>query len=103
MPAPTATGSPLVWNDYAVFIDLTDWAQVKKLEATLVRDLGGVVTRSWKSKAEMVGPLNVRLVRDEAATSRPDTAVIKVRLPGPSELEHLTDADISEMTVRVGG
>ena len=36
----TATGKPLVWNDYAVFMDLTDWEQVKKLENTLTRDLG---------------------------------------------------------------
>jgi len=28
----TATGKPLVWTDYAVFMDLNDWEQVKKLE-----------------------------------------------------------------------
>src|ERR687887_2278888 len=60
-PHRTATGSPLVWNDYAVFMDLDDWFRVKKLEGTLVRDLGGVVEKELASlKAEMVGPLNVR-------------------------------------------
>ena len=34
-PHQTATGKPLVWNDYAVFLDLNDWERIKKLESTL--------------------------------------------------------------------
>ena len=69
-PHRTATGSPLVWNDFAVFLDLTDWSRIKKLEGTLVRDLGGVVEKELAAlKAEMVGPLNVRLVRDESGST----------------------------------
>lgn len=100
----TATGKPLVWNDYAVFMDLTDWEQVKKLEATLTRDLGAVVTKTLKkSKAEMVGPLNVRLLRDEGNVVRPNTAVIKVDFRPEEKLEGLSGEDASEMTVRIGG
>ena len=100
----TATGKPLVWNDYAVFMDLTDWEQVKKLEGTLTRDLGAVVTKTLKkSKAEMVGPLNVRLLRDEGNSVRPNTAVIKVDFRPEEKLEAMSGTDASEMTVRIGG
>ena len=100
----TATGKPLVWNDYAVFMDLNDWEQVKKLEGTLTRDLGAVVARTLKkSRAEMVGPLNVRLLRDEGNVVRPNTAVIKVDFRPEEKLEALSATDASEMTVRIGG
>src|SRR5207249_941099 len=99
-PHRTATGSPLVWNDYSVFMDLEDWTRVKKLETTLVRDLGGVVEKELaKLKAEMVGPLNVRLLRDESGNVRPGTAVLKVDF---SSADRLAPPDPSEMTVRVG-
>jgi hypothetical protein len=100
----TATGKPLVWNDYAVFMDLVDWEQVKKLENTLTRDLGDVVEKALKkSKAEMVGPLNVRLLRDEGGTVRPGTAIIKVDFRPEEKLEAPSASDLSEMTVRIGG
>lgn len=96
----TATGSPLVWNDYAVFLDLTDWSRIKKLEATLARDLGGVVEKELQvKKAEMVGPLNVRLVRDESGSVREGGAIIRGDF---TETERLAPADPNEMTVRVG-
>lgn len=96
----TATGSPLVWNDYAVFLDLTDWARIKKLEATLTRDLGAVVEKELHArKTEMVGPLNVRLVRDESGSVREGHAIIRGDF---TETERLAPADPSEMTVRVG-
>ena len=99
----TAKGKPLVWNDYAVFMDLNDWEQVKKLENTLTRDLGGVVEKALtKSKAEMVGPLNVRLLRDEGNTVRPGTAVIKVDFRPEEKLDAPGGTDASEMTVRLG-
>jgi hypothetical protein len=99
-PHKTATGAPLVWNDYAVFLDLGDWERVKKLEGTLVRDLGGVVEKELKRiKADMVGSLGVRLLRDEGGTVRPGTAVIKVDF---SEGERPAAPDPSEMTVRIG-
>lgn len=99
-PHRTATGSPLVWNDYAVFLDLTDWSRIKKLEGTLVRDLGGVVEKELSVlKAEMVGPLNVRLVRDESGNVRPGSAIVKGDF---TEAEKLAPADPAEMTVRVG-
>jgi len=96
----TATGSPLVWNDYAVFLDLTDWSRIKKLETTLVRDLGTVVEKELTAlKAEMVGPLNVRLVRDESGSVRDGGAIIKGDF---TEAERMATPDPSEMTVRVG-
>lgn len=99
-PHRTATGSPLVWNDYSVFMDLEDWTRVKKLETTLVRDLGGVVEKELaKLKAEMVGPLNVRLLRDESGNVRPGAAVLKADF---SSAERLAPPDPNEMTVRVG-
>lgn len=99
-PHKSATGSPLVWNDYAVFLDLTDWSRIKKLEGTLVRDLGGVVEKELTSlKAEMVGPLNVRLVRDESGAVRDGGAIIKGDF---TEAEKLATPDPAEMTVRVG-
>lgn len=99
-PHRTATGSPLVWNDYAVFLDLTDWSRIKKLEGTLVRDLGGVVEKELTAlKAEMVGPLNVRLVRDESGSVRDGGAIIKGDF---TEAEKLAGPDPAEMTVRVG-
>ena len=99
-PHRTATGSPLVWNDYAVFLDLTDWTRIKKLEATLVRDLGGVVEKELAAlKAEMVGPLNVRMVRDESGAVRDGGAIVKGDF---TEAEKLATPDPEEMTVRVG-
>jgi len=99
-PHKTATGSPLVWNDYTVFMDLEDWSRVKKLESTLVRDLGGVVEKELATlKAEMVGPLNVRLLRDESGNVRPGTALLKADF---SAADRLAPPDANEMTVRVG-
>jgi hypothetical protein len=99
-PHKTATGAPLVWNDYAVFLDLGDWERVKKLEGTLVRDLGGVVEKELKHiKAAMVGSLAVRLLRDEGGTVRPGNAIIKVDF---SEGDKPQPTDPSEMTVRIG-
>jgi len=99
-PNRTATGGPLVWNDYSVFLDIADWTRIKKLEGTLVRDLGGVVEKELATlKAEMVGPLNVRLLRDESGNVRPGTAVLKADF---TEASKLGAPDPSEMTVRVG-
>jgi hypothetical protein len=99
-PHRSATGSPLVWNDYAVFLDLTDWSRINKLEGTLARDLGSVVEKELTSlKAEMVGPLNVRLVRDESGSVRDGGAIVKGDF---TEAEKLATPDPSEMTVRVG-
>ena len=78
-PHQTANGKPLVWNEYKVFLDLQDWERIKKLESTLLRDMGEVVEKHLKKlKAEMVGGLTVRLLRDEGDTVRPGNAVIKV-------------------------
>jgi hypothetical protein len=99
-PSRTATGSPMVWNDYAVFLDISDWTRIKKLEGTLVRDLGGVVEKELAGlKAEMVGPLNVRLLRDESGNVRPGTGVVKADF---TEARKLAKPDPSEMTVRIG-
>jgi hypothetical protein len=99
-PNRTATGGSLVWNDYAVFLDIADWTRIKKLESTLVRDLGGVVEKELAGlKAEMVGPLNVRLLRDESGNVRPGTGVVKADF---TEARKLAPPDPSEMTVRVG-
>lgn len=99
-PNRTATGGPLVWNDYSVFLDIADWTRIKKLEGTLVRDLGGVVEKALATlKAEMVGPLNVRLLRDESGNVRPGTAVLKADF---TEAAKMGAPDPSEMTVRVG-
>ena len=101
-PLKTANGKPLVWNEYRVFLDLDDWDRIKKLEGTLLRDLGEVVEKALKkSKAEMVGSLNIRLLRDEGGTVRPGTAVVKVDF---SEVEvPAAQVDASEMTIRIGG
>jgi hypothetical protein len=99
-PNRTATGGPLVWNDYAVFLDIADWTRIKKLEGTLVRDLGGVVEKELAGlKAEMVGPLNVRLLRDESGNVRPGTGVVKADF---TEARKMAPPDPSEMTVRIG-
>lgn len=100
-PHQTATGRPLVWNDYAVFLDLSDWERIKKLEATLVRDLGTVVEKELaKSKSEMVGILNVRLLRDEGGSVRPGAGVIKVDF---MEGDRIFPPNAGEMTVRISG
>ena len=95
----TAGGKPLVWNDYTVFLELSDWEHVKKLESTLVRDLGGIVEKQIvRMKAEMVGAFSVRLLRDEGGSVRPGHAVVKVDF---AELEQPVAADAGEMTVRI--
>jgi hypothetical protein len=100
-PHQTANGKPLVWNEYKVFLDLGDWERIKKLESTLLRDMGEVVEKHLKKlKAEMVGGLTVRMLRDEGGTVRPGNAVIKVDF---SEVDSGTPTDPSEMTVRIGG
>jgi hypothetical protein len=99
-PHRTATGGPMVWNDYSVFLDIADWTRIKKLESTLVRDLGGVVEKDLaRLKAEMVGPLNVRLLRDESGNVRAGTGVVKADF---TEARKLAKPDVHEMTVRVG-
>src|SRR5262249_42765287 len=63
--------------------------------------LGDVVEKHLKKlKAEMVGGLTVRLLRDEGGTVRPGHAVIKVDF---GEVESAAPVDASEMTVRIGG
>jgi len=99
-PNRRATGRPLVWNDYSVFLDIADWTRIKKLESTLVRDLGGVVEKELAGlKAEMVGPLNVRLLRDESGNVRPGTGIVKADF---TEARKMATPDSTEMTVRVG-
>src|SRR6185503_4249901 len=99
-PNRTATGEPLVWNDYSVFLDIADWTRIKKLEGTLVRDLGGVVEKELAGmKAEMVGPLNVRLLRDESGNVRPGGGVVKADF---TEARKLAKTAPTEMTVRIG-
>src|SRR4029079_10001657 len=100
-PHQIAHAKPLVWNEYKVFLDLGDWERIKKLESTLLRDMGEVVEKHLKKlKAEMVGGLTVRMLRDEGGTVRPGNAVIKVDF---SEVDSGTATDPSEMTVRIGG
>ena len=97
--APTAAAKPLVWNEYSVFLELSDWEHMKKLESTLVRDLGGIVEKEIsRLKAEMVGAFNVRLLRDEGGSVRPGYAVVKVDF---SEGETAVIPDSGEMTVRL--
>jgi hypothetical protein len=65
-----------------------------------VRDLGGVVEKELATlKAEMVGPLNVRLLRDESGNVRPGSGVVKAEF---TETSRLAPPDPAEMTVRVG-
>ncbi len=100
-PLKTANGRPLVWSEYRVFLELDDWERIKKLEGTLLRDLGGVIEKALKHlKAEMVGGLQIRLLRDEGGTVRPGMAVIKVDFAAGDRPEV---EDPSEMTIRVGG
>jgi hypothetical protein len=99
-PHLTATGKPLVWNEYVVFLELEDWERIKKLEATLVRDIGEVVRKELKKlKAEMVGALILRLLRDEGGSVRPGAAIVKADF---NEVESQAAPDPNEMTIRIG-
>lgn len=100
----TATGRPLLWNDYRVFLRPQDWEGLRALGRRTQEDLGTILLEEVHSQnAEIVGVPTVRLLLDEghgADAVAPGHVVVRVAFTEAAELAAIPD---DGMTIRVGG
>jgi len=94
----SASGRPLLWNDYRVVLARRDFDMVRPLQASLDRDLREVLVKEASARnAELVGELRVNVVFDEADELPAGEGVIRA-LFVPTE-----KVRAGEMTVRFDG
>ena len=75
----SATGRPIVWNDYRMILARLDFDRIRPLQGVLERDLKTVLAQEAKAReAELVGELRVTVVFDEADEISPGEAVVRV-------------------------
>ncbi len=92
-----ASGRRLLWNEYRVILSRDDFEPLRALTGALDRDLGEALGRELKERdAELVGPLRIHLVVDEADELRAGEAVVRV---GFAPKERSWAADAGELTI----
>lgn len=91
-------GRPLVWNQYALYLETSDHQGLRSVEAHIARDLLRYLhTALNRHGAVILGNLNVDLIRDEAGHVARGRALIRA--------EHRADASVprgnlDDVTVR---
>jgi FhaA, N-terminal domain len=94
----SASGRPLLWNDYRVVLARRDFDMVRPLQASLDRDLRAVLVQEASARnAELVGELRVNVVFDEADELPAGEGVIRALFVPTEKLR------VGEMTVRFDG
>jgi hypothetical protein len=94
----SATGAPIVWNEYRMILARRDFDRVRPLQAPLERDLKLVLAQEAVAReAELVGELRVTVVFDEADELAAGEGVIRVAFVPPDRLQM---PRAGEMTVR---
>src|SRR5215510_4802667 len=96
----SATGRPIVWNDYRVILARQDHDRIQPLQAPLERDLKTVLAEEARTReAELVGQLRVTIVFDEADELAPGEGVVRVAFVATDQL---AAPRAGEMTMRLG-
>jgi hypothetical protein len=68
---------PLIWNQYSLYLETSDWQGLRALEAHIARELRGYLQEALSSRgAVIVGDFNVDLLRDESAKVKRGQTVI---------------------------
>lgn len=95
----SATGRPIVWNEYRMILSRRDYDLVRPLQALLERDLERVLAEEARTRsAELVGALRITVVYDEADELPTAEGVVRVAfLP----TEKLSAPRLGEMTMRL--
>jgi hypothetical protein len=97
----SATGQPIVWNEYRMILARRDFDLVRAFQAALERDLKTVLAQEAKARqAEIVGELRVTVVFDEADELEPGEGVVRVAFV-PTEKRVAPRP--GEMTMRLDG
>jgi len=75
----SATGKPIVWNEYRMIMARADFDLIRPLQAPLERDLKHVLAQEAKTRAaELVGELRITVVFDEADELPAGEGVVRV-------------------------
>ncbi len=94
----SATGKPILWNEYRVILARADFELVRSLQGSLERDLREVLGREAEARqAELVGELRISVVFDEADELHAGEGVVHVAFV---PTERLVAPRAGEMTVR---
>ncbi len=95
----SATGMPIVWNEYRMILARSDFDLIRPLQGPLERDLRSVLAQEAQArKAELVGELRVTVVFDEADELRAGEGVVRVAFV---PTDKLTAPRSGEMTMRL--
>jgi Protein of unknown function (DUF3662) len=83
----SATGRPIVWNDYRLVLARKDFDLIRPLQAILERDLKLVLAEEARARsAELVGELKITVVFDEADELPLSEGVVRVAFVPTAQL-----------------
>jgi len=95
----SATGRPIVWNEYRLVLSRRDFDLIRPLQAILERDLKLVLAEEARTRsAELVGELRITVVFDEADELPVSEGVVRVAFV---PTEKLAAPRFGEMTMRL--
>jgi hypothetical protein len=95
----SATGRPIVWNEYRLILARRDFDFIRPLQAILERDLKIVLADEARRRtAELVGELRITVVADESDELPPAEGVVRVAFV---PTEKLAAPRFGEMTMRL--
>jgi hypothetical protein len=95
----SATGRPIVWNEYRLILSRRDFDLVRPLQAILERDLKLVLAEEARARAaELVGELRITVVFDEADELPLSEGVVRVAFVPTAQL---AAPKFGEMTMRL--
>ena len=95
----SATGRPIVWNEYRLVLSRRDFDLIRPLQAILERDLKLVLAEEARTRAaELVGELRITVVFDEADELPLSEGVVRVAFV---PTEKLAAPRFGEMTMRL--
>lgn len=95
----SATGRPIVWNEYRLVLARADFERVRPLQAILTRDLEQVLAEEARARAaELVGELRITVVFDEADELPAGEGVVRAAFVPTAQL---AAPRFGEMTMRL--
>ena len=95
----SATGRPIVWNEYRLILSRRDFDFIRPLQAILERDLKQVLADEARRRvAELVGELRITVVADESDELPQSEGVVRVAFV---PTEKLAAPQFGEMTMRL--
>ncbi|MDQ3339579.1 MAG: DUF3662 domain-containing protein [Myxococcota bacterium] len=95
----SATGRPIVWNEYRLILSRRDFDLIRPLQTILERDLKHILAQEAKARAaELVGELRITVVFDEADELPLSEGVVRVAFVPTAQL---AAPRFGEMTMRL--